>query len=464
MKRTMQLLCAGLLLVAGMALLAGGQTPPVGAGSPEAARVLEVRIDDAIFPVQADFVKDAFDEAVRTNARLVLITMNTPGGLDSSMREIIQRIISSPIPVAVYVSPAGTRAASAGFYILLSADIAAMAPGTNTGAASPIFVLGGQPVQIDETLRKKAMNDAAAYLRSITGKRGRNPQLAELAVTEAKAFTEKEALDGKLIDLIAPSTEDLLGQLNGREIRRFDGSTVKLSLPSPVRTSFEMSTRQRLLDRIARPDVLFILVILAVLGLYMEFNNPGLILPGVVGGVSLILALVAMQILPINAVGVLLILLAIVLFVLEAKVTSHGLLAIGGIAAMIVGALLLIKSPITGHGVSLKVAVIMTLPFALITVFLMRQVFKSFSWKPSTGMEQMAGVSGEVTTAAETPQADGAYHGQAFVQGALWSVVAAQPLPKGARVRVLKTEGLTLHVELAGTPQAAAAAATTKDV
>jgi len=432
------------------------QAAPVSS-APEAARVLEVRLDDAIYPTQAEFIQDAFDEAARTNARLVLITMNTPGGLDSSMRAIIQKMIASPVPSVVYVSPAGTRAASAGFYILLSADVAAMAPGTNTGAASPIFVIGGQTVTIDETLRKKVVNDAAAYLRSITDKRGRNPKLAELAVTEAKAFTEKEALDGKLIDLIAPSTEDLLAQLNGREIRRFDGTTVKLALPSPVRTSFEMSGRQKFLGRIARPDVLFILVILAVLGLYVEFSNPGLIVPGIVGGVSLILALVAMQVLPINAIGVLLILTALVLFVLEAKITSHGMLGLAGAVAMFFGAMLLIKPGITGAGVSPQVALIVTLPFALITVFLMRQVFQSFSWKPSTGMEQMVGVSGEVTTSVETPQPDGFYHGQASVQGVLWSVMAAQPLPHGAVVRVLKVDGLTLHVELAGTPHKAAA-------
>jgi membrane-bound serine protease (ClpP class) len=284
-------------------------------------------------------------------------------------------------------------------------------------------------------------------------------QLAELAVTEAKAFTEKEALDGKLIDVIAPSTEDLLAQLNGREIKRFDGKTVKLALASPVRTTFEMSGRQKFLDKIARPDVLFVLVILAVLGLYFEFSNPGLILPGIIGGVSLILALVAAQVLPINAVGVLLIVAALVLFVLEAKITSHGLLGMAGAVAMFFGALLLIKPGITGAGVSPKVAAIITLPFAMITIFLMRQVFKSYSWKPSTGMEHMVGASGEVSTAALAPQADGSYRGQASVQGELWRVVSNQPLAKGAQVRVIKVEGLTLHVELAGAPQEAVGAA-----
>ncbi len=462
MRRTRILFCAALLLVTGAAIVSHGQTKPAAPAAAESSRVLEVRLDDAIYPTQADFLSGAFEEAKRTNARLVLITMNTPGGLDSSMREIIQHIISSPVPVAVYVSPAGTRAASAGFYILLSADIAAMAPGTNTGAASPIFVVGGQAVRLDETLHKKVMNDAAAYLRSISEKRGRNVKLAELAVTEAKAFTEKEALDGNLIDLIAPSTEDLLAQLNGREIRRFDGTTVKLSLSLPVRTLFEMTGRQKFLDAIARPDVIFILFIVAVIGLYFEFSNPGLVLPGIVGGVALILVLVAMQILPLNGLGVLLIVMSLVLFVLEAKFTSHGLLGVAGALSMFAGAMLLIKPGITGAGVSPRVAAIVTLPFAAIAVLLMRQVFKSYSWKPASGMEQMVGVTGEVTTAAETPHADGSFRGQASVQGVLWGVVAQQPLAVGASVRVLRVEGLTLHVESASAPQTAAAVAPVK--
>jgi membrane-bound serine protease (ClpP class) len=457
MKRIRWLHGAVLGMFVGIALLAGGQTPPT-ATAQNSSRVVELRLDDAIYSTQADFVKEAFAEAQRSNAQLLLITMNTPGGLDSAMREIIQQIITSPVPTAVYVSPSGSRGASAGFYILLSADIAAMAPGTNTGAASPIFVIGGQTVTIDETLRKKVLNDAAAYLRSITGKRGRNSQLAELAVTEAKAFTEKEALDGKLIDLIAANTDDLLAQLNGREIKRFDGTTVKLALTNPVRTTFEMSAKQRFLDAIARPDVIFILFIVAVLGLYFEFSNPGMILPGIVGGVSLILVLVAAQILPLNGLGVLLILLSLVLFVLEAKFTSHGLLGIAGALAMFFGALLLIKPGITGAGVSPKVAGIVTLPFAVITVLLMRQVMKSFAWKPATGIEQMTGAIGQVTTAALVPQADGLYRGMASVQGELWRVAAKQAMPAGSFVRVLRVEGLTLHVELAGAPQEAVGA------
>lgn len=221
--------------------------PSLQASAGEAPRVVEINIDGIIQPILAEFVSGAFDEAARSKASLILITMNTPGGLDTSMRRIIQRIISSPVPVAVFVWPAGSRAASAGFYILLSADIAAMSPGTDTGAASPIFMVGGTPIQIDETLKRKAMNEAAAYLRSIAEKRGRNVELAEKAVTEAKAYSASEALNGNLVDMIVASPEELLAKLDGRTIKRFDGASVTLKLAGAVRTKVEVSAKQRFL-------------------------------------------------------------------------------------------------------------------------------------------------------------------------------------------------------------------------
>jgi membrane-bound serine protease (ClpP class) len=369
------------------------------------------------------------------------------------MRDIIQRIITSPVPVCVYVSPTGRRAASAGFFILLSADVAAMAPGTDTGAASPLFMIGGSTVQVDETLKKKAFNESAAYLRTITEKRGRNVALAEKAVTEAKAFTEKEALEGKLIDLIAASTEELLQALHGREVRRFDGTTAKISLPNPTRTAFEMSTKQRILSRIAQPDVLFVLILIALLGLYIEFSNPGLILPGVIGGLALIAVLIAAQILPISALGVLLIIAAIALFIMEAKFTSHGLLGGAGAICMVAGGLLLIRSPITGFGVSPWTAVTATLPFALLSVLIMRKVIESHRWKQSVGSEQLIGLTGEVTEPVESPAAEGLLRGAAFVQGEIWRVVAKARLAKGTQVRVTRVEGLTLHVEQENAPE-----------
>jgi membrane-bound serine protease (ClpP class) len=404
--------------------------------------VVELKIDGEVEPILATYIDEGITNAANRHASLVLITMDTPGGLSDSMKDIIQHILASQVPVAVYVYPTGSRGASAGFFILLSADIAAMAPGTHTGAASPIIGVGGYPVTIDETLRRKIMNDAQAFLRSFAEKRGRNPKLAETAVTDAKAFTEKEALDGKLIDLIASSEDDLLRQLNGREIARFDGSKLKLALANPVRVPFELSARQKFLSRIVEPDIFFILLILGVLGLYTEFTHPGVVAPGVVGGICMVLALYAMHILPVNLAGVFLIILALALFILEAKFTSHGVLAAGGIVSMLLGAMFLIRSPLTAGGVSLGVALSVTLPFAALTVFLMRLVLRSRSWKNQTGREEMIGAQGTVVT----PLPGGA-EGMIRVHGELWRAISNQPVPEGKPVRVVKMDGLKLYVE-----------------
>jgi membrane-bound serine protease (ClpP class) len=404
--------------------------------------VLELSLDREVEPVLATYINEGLADAAKRNAALVLITMDTPGGLSDSMKDIIQHILASPVPVAVYVSPTGARGASAGFFILLSADIAAMGPGTHTGAASPILAPGGFPMQIDETMRKKITNDATAFLRSYADKRGRNPALAETAVTDAKAFTEKEALDGKLIDLIAASPEDLLHQLNGRSVTRFDGTRIKLSLPTPSRVPFELSARQKFLARIVEPDVFFVLLIVGALGLYTEFTHPGMVAPGVIGGICSVLALYAMHILPVNFAGLLLIVLALALFILEAKFTSHGVLAAGGIAAMLLGAMFLIRSPLTTGGVSLGVALAATFPFAIITVFLMRLVLRSRGWKTTTGREEMIGAEG-IAVSGLTAGAEGMIR----VHGELWQASAAQSVPPGAAVRVVRLEGLKVHVE-----------------
>lgn len=409
--------------------------------------VLELKIDREVEPVLATYMDEGLADAARRNAALVLVTMDTPGGLSDSMRDIINHILVSPVPVVVYVSPAGARGASAGFFILLSADVAAMAPGTHAGAASPLIGVGAFPVQMDETLRRKITNDATAYLRSYAEKRGRNVALAETAVTDAKAFTEKEALDGKLIDLIASSPEELLRQLDGRTIKRFDGSQVKLELHNPVRTPFDLSARQKFLARIVEPDVFFLLLILGVLGLYTEFTHPGLVAPGVIGGICLILALYAMHILPVNVAGLFLIALAIALFILEAKLPSHGVLAIGGIIAMFLGAIFLVRSPLTGGGVSVGIALSVTLPFAVITVFLMRLVLRSRKWKPSTGPEELVGTAGVVVTAIPGATAGTANEGMIRIHGELWRATSPQAIPPGQSVRVRRVDGLTLHVE-----------------
>ncbi len=411
------------------------------------ATVLELKIDREVEPVLATYIDEGLADAARRKATLVLITMDTPGGLSDSMRDIINHILTSPVPVVVYVSPAGARGASAGFFILLSADVAAMAPGTHAGAASPLIGVGAFPVQIDETLRRKITNDATAYLRSFAGQRGRNVSLAETAVTDAKAFTEKEALDGKLVDLIVASPEELLHQLDGRTIKRFDGSQTKLELRNPVRAPFELSLRQRFLARIVEPDVFFVLLILGVLGLYTEFTHPGLFAPGVIGGICLLLALYAMHILPVNVAGVFLIFLALALFLLEAKFPSHGVLGAGGVVAMFLGAIFLIRSPLTGGGVSVSVALAATLPFAVFAVFLARLVMRSRKWKPSTGTEDLVGMQGVVLAAIPGNAAGTGNEGMIRVRGELWRATAPQTIPAGQAVRVSRVDGLTLHVE-----------------
>ena len=411
------------------------------------AEVIELKLDGEVEPILATYVEEGLADAAQRHASLVLVTMDTPGGLSDSMKNIIQHILASPVPVAVYVEPTGARGASAGFYILLSADVAAMAPGTHAGAASPVIIIGGFAQQIDETFRKKINNDAMAFLRSFTERRGRNPSLAETAITEAKAFTEKEALDNKMIDLVASSREDLFRQLNGRAITRFDGTTVTLALDHPALVQFELSARQKFLARIVEPDAFFVLLIVGVLGLYTEFTHPGVVAPGVFGGICMVLALYAMHLLPVNFAGLFLIMLALGFFILEAKYTSHGVLAAGGVISMLLGSMFLIRSPLTNGGVSLGIALAATLPFAVLTVFLMRLVLRSRKWKSATGMEELIGAQGVAVSSLRA-----GVEGMIRIHGELWSAVSAQPAPEGAPVRVVRIEGLKLYVEPAQAP------------
>jgi len=413
--------------------------------------VLELSLDGEVEPILATYIDEGLADAARRHAALALITMDTPGGLSDSMKDMIQHMLVSPVPVAVYVSPTGARGASAGFYILLSADIAAMAPGTHAGAASPIIVIGGYVPQIDEVFRRKINQDAMAFLRSFTVQRKRNPELAEKAITESRAFTEKEALDAKMIDLVANSTEDLLRQLDGRTITRFDGTQVTLSLKNASRAPFELSARQRFLARIVQPDAFFVLLILGVLGLYTEFTHPGVIAPGVIGGICLILALYAMHFLPVNLAGLFLIGLSLAFFILEAKAPSHGVLAFGGVVSMFLGAVFLIRSPLTSGGVSIGVALAGTLPFAVLAVVLMRLVLHSRQWKTATGKEELIGTQG----VAVAPLPAGA-EGMIRVHGELWRAESSSPVQEGEPVRILRVEGLKLYVEPADVAVSAA--------
>jgi membrane-bound serine protease (ClpP class) len=413
--------------------------------------VLELSLDGEVEPILATYIDEGLADAARRHAALALITMDTPGGLSDSMKDMIQHILASPLPVAVYVSPTGARGASAGFYILLSADVAAMAPGTHAGAASPIIAIGGFPQQIDEVFRRKINQDAMAFLRSFTVQRKRNPELAEKAITESKAFTEKEALDAKMIDLVVSSKEDLLRQLDGRTITRFDGTQVTLALKNASRAPFELSARQRFLARIVEPDVFFVLLILGVLGLYTEFTHPGVIAPGVIGGICLILALYAMHFLPVNLAGLFLIGLSLAFFILEAKAPSHGVLAFGGVVSMFLGAIFLIRSPLTSGGVSIGVALAGTLPFAVLAVVLMRLVLRSRRWKTVTGKEELIGSHG----VAVAPLPAGG-EGMIRVHGELWRAESSKPVQEGETVRILRVEGLKLYVEPADVAVSAA--------
>jgi len=432
-------------------LLAVRAAAPVSAApAPDnAASVVRLQIDGDIEPILAEYIVHGIEQANRDHANLILITINTPGGLDTSMRAIIQSILNSPAPVVTFVSPTGSRAASAGFFILLSADVAAMSPGTDTGAASPVAFAFGQEAKIDETMHKKITNEATAYLRSYVEKRNRNPDLAATAVTDAKAFSAKEALDGRLIDFIAASPDDLLAKLDGRTITRFDGSMVTLALAHPSVANVGMTPRQRFLAWIVQPDIFFILLVGAALGIYTEFTHPGLYAPGVFGALAAVLAIISMQMLPVNIAGLLLIVLALGLFVLEAKYPTHGVLGVGGVIAMVLGALFLIRTPWTGMGVSLGTALGVALPFGAIAVILMRFVLRSRTWRLATGKEELLSEEGEVTEAIGAPSAEGMITGMVRIHGELWRAAtsAGETIPKGARVRVRKIDGLTLEVE-----------------
>ena len=399
------------------------------------AGVLRVDANGVVHPVLVEILSGAITQAERDRADLVLVRLNTPGGLMEASREAVQQIMSSPVPVAVWVGPGGARAASAGFFLLLSADVAAMAPGTRTGAASPVLL--GQ--EMDPTMRKKVESDASAWIRSLAGQRGRDAALAEKTVLEAKSFTEQEALQAKLIDFVAVSEEDLLKQLDGREIRRASGTRQVLHLRDGRISDYKPSLRHRIVSAVADPNIAFILLILGGLGLYVEFTTPGAILPGVLGALLLLFGLTGLSVLPISALGVALLLLAIALFVAEAFVTSHGVLGVGGAVAMVFGALLLVQGP-PGVRISLGTALAAGLPFAAIAVFLGTLAARAHKEKPATGESGMVGETGIARTPIQIS-------GKVFVHGEYWDATSPVPVAEGALVRVTAVEGLRLRVE-----------------
>jgi len=400
------------------------------------ADVVKLVVADTIHPIAAEYISRGIEEARRTHADALLIELRTPGGLVEATRSIVEDMLASPVPVIVYVAPSGGRAASAGFYILEAADVAAMAPGTNTGAAHPV-ILGGE--KMDTVMKEKMENDSAAFMRSFVAKRGRNVEAAESAVRQSKSFTEQEALAQKLIDYVAPSEQDLFRQMEGKTVTRFDGKTTVLHLAGkPVRT-YEMSLKQRILGFLMDPNIAFILFAIGMLALYTEFNHPGAILPGVVGAIAILLAVFALNLLPTRYAALALIVAAFVLFALEAKFATHGVLGIGGVVTMVLGALLLVDGPIPEMRVRLWTALAVSVPLGLITVFLMTLAFKAHRGKVTTGQEGLVGEIGVAQTAL-------APAGKVFIHGELWDAVASTPVAAASRVRVLAVNGLQLEV------------------
>jgi len=401
------------------------------------AEVLKIVVDDSIHPLISEHIGRAIQEANRAHADALLIELRTPGGLLDSMQDIVQKILASPVPVIIYVTPAGSTAASAGFFILEAADVAVMAPGTNTGAAHPVL---GSGATMDPVMKEKLENFAAAMMRSYSGKRGRNVEVAESAIRQSKSFTADEALAQHLVDYIARDQNELFHQLDGKTITRFDGSKSVLHLAGASVRFYDMTVKQRLLSFLMNPNFTLPLFLIGMLMLFFEFNHPGGIAPGVMGFFAVLLALFALHLLPTSYSALIMIVAAFVLFVLEAKFQTHGLLGIGGIALMVLGGLLLVDGPIPQMRVQWLTALAVSLPLGLITIFLMLKIFQARQNKVVTGLQGMIGEIG-VARAALTPT------GKVFVHGELWDAIASTMVDIGQPVVIRRVQDFTLYVE-----------------
>lgn len=403
---------------------------------PSSGDILKVVIDDTIQAATAERVARAIDQASEQRYDAVLVELNTPGGVMGSMQDIMQRVIASPVPVIIYVTPSGSRAASAGFFILETADVAAMAPGTHTGAAHPVGPFGGE---IKGPMGDKVLNDASAMLRSIASKRGRNIEVAETAVRQSKSFTETEALSEKLIDYVASDEQDLFRQISSKPIKRFDGKTVSLNLIGQKEVVLEPTLKQTILSFLMEPDIAFILLAVGALALYTEFNHPGAVWPGTVGIVFILLAIFALHLLPIRFFAVVLIFSSFALFALEAKFATHGVMAIGGIVTLVLGGLLLVDAPIPEMRVKLWTALAVSIPLGVITVFLMTIALRARRNKVVTGIEGLIGQIGTAQTVL-------APSGKVFVHGEIWDATASSEVGVGQNVVVERVDGLQLRV------------------
>lgn len=406
------------------------------AGQAQQPRVILIHLDDTIQPISADYMARGLDAAAEQHASAVLIEINTPGGLLDSMRQMVGKIIASPVPVIVYVAPSGSRAGSAGFFLLEAADVAAMAPGSNAGAAHPV-VEGGK---LDDIMKQKVENDTAAFLRSYVARRGRNVQAAEDAVRSSKSYSDQEALQLKLIDLVAPDDAALLNTVDGRTINRFDGSKVVLHTRGAQLVAVDPTLREEILDRLTDPNLAVLVLVVGGLLIYVEFNTPGTIIPGTLGTIMLVLGLFALNLLPVRYTSVMLLAAAFALLILEAKFATHGVLAAAGIVSLVIGSLTLVDAPIPELRVHLATALSTGLAFGLITVFLLRLALRARRSKVRMGADAMIGLIAVVTKPLSPS-------GQVMVNGELWQAESATPAALGDQVRVRGLRDLTLLVE-----------------
>ncbi len=422
------------LFLLGLVLLVFSASMP--AQEKTAQKVVDViKINDVITPAIADYIRKSIEQSMEDKAECLVIQMDTPGGLDLSMRDIIKDMMNADIPIVVYVAPSGARAASAGVFITIASDVAAMAPGTNIGAAHPVAIGG----KMDRTMTEKVTNDAVAYIQSIAEKKGRNVKWAAQAVTESVSITETEALKIKIIDLIAKNMDDLLAKIHGKKIEKAR-RTFTLDTKGAKQNELEMGFRQRFLATLSNPNIAYILMMIGLVGLYFELSNPGAIFPGIIGGICLILAFFAFRTLPVNYAGVLLILLGVLLFIAEIKVPSYGLLTVGGIISLALGSIMLFESPFPYLRASLAVIIPTVAVTAGFFIFAVSMTVRAHMAKPATGRE---GISGEIGKAATRI----APEGKVFVHGEFWNAYADGTIEEGEKVRVIRAEGLKLKVE-----------------
>ena len=403
----------------------------------EKSTVLVISVNSTINPITSEYIHKNIQKANENNLETVIIELDTPGGLDTSMRSIVKDIIGSSIPVVVYVSPSGSRAASAGVFITLAAHVAAMAPGTNIGAAHPV----GIGDKMDKTTVEKATNDAAAYIKSLAEKRGRNGQWAENAVRKSISSTESQALDEGVVDIVADNINDLLLKINGKKIETATGEKI-LQTENAVIIREEFGLRDKILNFISDPNVAYILMLLGFYGLFFELTNPGSMFPGILGGIFLILAFYSFQTLPVNYAGVLLIILGIILFILEVKIVSHGLLSIGGIVSLVIGSLMLFKTSAPFMKLSISVIIPAVLIISLFFIVTIRLAVKAYRRKPVTGNEGLIGLEGIANTDL-SPNG-----GMISLHGELWAAFSDDTIPKGTKIIVESVSGLTLKVKI----------------